>query len=239
MGSLYLRGMQRSVACDRGRYWYFCHHSMSRHLKFGSCQAVEEQLMLAGMKTLLAGGLAVALLLCMGMVPSHALEVETDFDGASVRVLGLDAGTQEVRFMPGGQAERGWPCWWYFRVAGVKPDQPLTLKLSGSDAVVAKGAGGPLTKPLSAAWAMPLRAPGRPMARLGGKHNLARREQRGRWSINFRLAVPLPADGYWWRGGRLTPRPRQRSGCDRPAQNIGWQRRWNSVAPGKGGGCPC
>ncbi len=114
--------------------------------------------MLAGMKTLSASGLVAGLLWGMSMVSIHALEVETDFDGASVRVLGVDAGAQEVRFMPGGQAERGWPCWWYFRIAGINPGQPLTLKLSGSDAVVGKGLGGPLTKPLSSSWAMPERA---------------------------------------------------------------------------------
>lgn len=101
----------------------------------------------------------VMLIWTVGMNGSaKALEVETDFEGASVRVLGMDPAANEVSFMPGGQAERGWPCWWFFRVTGVDAGRPLILKLAGSDAVVKPGTGGPMTKPLSSSWAMPERA---------------------------------------------------------------------------------
>ena len=83
-----------------------------------------------------------------------ALEVETDFEGASVRVISADATTQEVQFMPGGEAARGWPCWWYFRVTGLEASRPLALRLSGSDAVT-HVPGRPPGKPLASSWAMP------------------------------------------------------------------------------------
>lgn len=91
-------------------------------------------------------------LLCSPL--ATALTVEADFEGASVKVLETRAETQTVRFMPGGDARRGWPCWWYFRVNDLDPSKPLILELQGSDALmVQKGAG--FGKPLGAAWAMP------------------------------------------------------------------------------------
>lgn len=80
--------------------------------------------------------------------------VSSDFEGGSVKLLGIDPATREISFMPGGDPVRGWPCWWYFRVDGVEPGEPLKLRLRGSTAVVDK----PNAKPLAAAWAMPSEA---------------------------------------------------------------------------------
>jgi hypothetical protein len=88
---------------------------------------------------------------------AEALEVEADFEGASVRVLERQVESQTIRFMPGGEAARGWPCWWSFRVSGLRPAEPLVLRLVPSDAVLpAEGAA--LQKPLAPGWAMPDRA---------------------------------------------------------------------------------
>jgi hypothetical protein len=88
----------------------------------------------------------------------QALTVESDFEGASVRVTNLDAGSQTVQVMPGGDPKRGWPCWWCFRVEGLDPRKPLTLQLLASDQPMPQANGVPSNKPLSADWSMPLRA---------------------------------------------------------------------------------
>lgn len=54
--------------------------------------------------------------------------------------------------MPGGDPQRGWPCWWYFRIDGIKPDETITLRLQGSTAALGQ------QKPLAASWAMPVQA---------------------------------------------------------------------------------
>jgi len=86
-----------------------------------------------------------------------ALTVDSDFEGASIRVIQIDQSSQTIRFMPGGVAERGWPCWWHFRITDVDVSKPLTLELHGSDAVRLQP-GVSQNKPLDAAWAMPERA---------------------------------------------------------------------------------
>ncbi|GAA5509396.1 hypothetical protein Rcae01_04895 [Novipirellula caenicola] len=102
-------------------------------------------------------GIAALVLLGMTMQVSHCIAAETltvvsDFEGASVSEVQIDEATRSVSFMPGGDPERGWPCWWYFRVDGIQPDETITLRLHGSTATVGK------QKPLSASWAMPARA---------------------------------------------------------------------------------
>lgn len=87
-------------------------------------------------------------------VASEPLKVVADFEGASVREVEIDQGARSVRFMPGGDPERGWPCWWFFRIDGVTPGESLTLRLRGSTATVDK-AGASLSKPLAASWSMP------------------------------------------------------------------------------------
>ncbi|RBP44237.1 zinc carboxypeptidase [Roseimicrobium gellanilyticum] len=104
--------------------------------------------------------LVVVFVFAMGWLthPMQALTVESDFEGASVRVMHVDAGSQTVQFMPGGDPKRGWPCWWCFRVEGLDPRKPLTLQLHASDLPMPQANGVPSNKPLSADWAMPLRA---------------------------------------------------------------------------------
>src|SRR5581483_2957597 len=89
--------------------------------------------------------------------PASALTVDADFEGGSVAAVEIDEGTRTISFMPGGDPKRGWPCWWFFRVKGVKPGEEITLRLRGSTATT-DGAGSSLRKPLAASWAMPTRA---------------------------------------------------------------------------------
>ena len=90
--------------------------------------------------------------------PLSALTVESDFEGASVRVVKVDAASQTIRFMPGGDPKRGWPCWWQFRATGLDKDKPLTLELIPSDLPMLQANGAPTDKPLAGTWAMPERA---------------------------------------------------------------------------------
>src|SRR3954453_22591725 len=88
----------------------------------------------------------------------RALTIESDFEGASVRVVQSDEATQTVRFMPGGDPKRGCPCWWYFRISGIDPSKPLTLELQASDLPMPQANGVPSNKPLGGERAMADRA---------------------------------------------------------------------------------
>ena len=103
--------------------------------------------------------LAVVLPPCSAAEP---LKVLADFEGASVREVKIDQVERSIRFMPGGEAQRGWPCWWYFRIDGITPGESITLRLRGSTATVTKEAAAEaktsLLKPLAPSWAMPERA---------------------------------------------------------------------------------
>ena len=101
---------------------------------------------LAGLLALLLAGNAMA------------LTVEADFEGASVRQVEIDTPGHTIRFMPGGDPARGWPCWWQFRVNGVEAGKKLTLELQASDLPMPQANGLPSGKPLAASWAMPERA---------------------------------------------------------------------------------
>lgn len=50
---------------------------------------------------------------------NEPLAVVADFEGASVRDVEIDEQDRSVSFMPGGDPQRGWPCWWYFRIDGI------------------------------------------------------------------------------------------------------------------------
>ncbi|QDS93998.1 Zinc carboxypeptidase [Roseimaritima multifibrata] len=85
------------------------------------------------------------------------LVVDTDFEGGSARVVEIDQEKSAITVMPGGDPERGWPAWWYFRVNGLTEGQPLTVSVVGSSRLIPQGhpGGG---KPLSSSWARPSRA---------------------------------------------------------------------------------
>ena len=93
------------------------------------------------------------------ILEAHAadLRVSTDFEGASAKVESIDQTARVIRFMPGGDPQRGWACWWYLRVDGVAKDERVTLDLAGSDRPT-RNNGKDTGKPLAASWAMPTRA---------------------------------------------------------------------------------
>lgn len=85
------------------------------------------------------------------------LRVSTEFEGGSATVESVDQATRTIRFMPGGDPARGWPCWWFLRIDGTSAGETLTLDLAGSDRP-ARNNGEDTGKPLAANWAMPGRA---------------------------------------------------------------------------------
>jgi hypothetical protein len=59
------------------------------------------------------------------------LRVYTDFPGGSARVIELDHETRTVRLTPSPHPGRGWECWWYFKLTGVRPGETITVEVGG------------------------------------------------------------------------------------------------------------
>lgn len=94
--------------------------------------------------------LAALLLFCL---PAQAqLTVHHDFPGGAADILALDADAGRIEIAPPVREGRGWPCWWYVRIDGATPGQPLT--------VVVRPASRPFRAQdrLAAAWSMPRQA---------------------------------------------------------------------------------
>ena len=62
---------------------------------------------------------------------AEPLKVDTDFSGGSAKVEGIDQDGRTLRILPGGPPERGWVCWWYFKVEGIQKGETLTLDVGG------------------------------------------------------------------------------------------------------------
>ena len=88
------------------------------------------------------------------VAPSAGLAVTTDFEGASARVLSLDPVTQTIRITPGGNPERGWPCWWSLRVTGVDLARPLVLRVLANTPDITSEGGNKHVR-LGADWSLP------------------------------------------------------------------------------------
>ena len=92
--------------------------------------------------------IALALLTCTAAAD---LRVSTDFEGGSARIESIDQAARIIRFMPDGNPQRGWPCWWYLRVDGVAQDEKITLDLAGSDRPT-RNNGQDTSEPLKKDW---------------------------------------------------------------------------------------
>ena len=56
------------------------------------------------------------------ILPMRAeVKVSAEFPGGSVKVESVDAGSRVLRFKPAAHKNRGWDCWWYFKVSGLGP----------------------------------------------------------------------------------------------------------------------
>lgn len=83
---------------------------------------------------------------------SVPLSVSTGFPGGSAEVRSLNPETAEVHIHPALHDERGWPCWWYFRMDGLTTGQIVTLKVSSNPRPF-RG-----DQRLAASWCQPVRA---------------------------------------------------------------------------------
>ena len=84
-------------------------------------------------RLLLTAAIVFAALLAAtaGPVQSGDLAVHSDFPGGSAHVDGIDQQGRVLRVQPADHPGRGWRCWWYFKVTGIRPGEMLTLTVSG------------------------------------------------------------------------------------------------------------
>lgn len=80
------------------------------------------------MRTIIA---ALIVLAAAPPTPAADLKVVADFPGGSARVEGIDQKTRTVRIVPTPHADRGWVCWWYFKLEGVEKGETITLDVGG------------------------------------------------------------------------------------------------------------
>lgn len=59
------------------------------------------------------------------------LTVTTNFPGGSAEVESINSTTRTVSIRPTAHADRGWTCWWSFRLDGIQPGETLTLNVTG------------------------------------------------------------------------------------------------------------
>ena len=87
------------------------------------------------------GATRSALALIFGCIALKAkVEVKSDFPGGSVVVDALDEEARTLRFRPMNYKNKGWACWWSFKVSGLKPGEVWRLGLQGSGFAVPKRA---------------------------------------------------------------------------------------------------
>ncbi len=59
--------------------------------------------------------------------PLPQLVVELDFANGNGQVELLDQKTRTIRLRPIEHPQRGWACWWYIKVTGIRPGETITL----------------------------------------------------------------------------------------------------------------
>lgn len=59
------------------------------------------------------------------------LQVQADFPGGSARVEAIDEETRTIQLVPTPHKDRGWVCWWYCKVIGIRPGETIILDVGG------------------------------------------------------------------------------------------------------------
>lgn len=80
------------------------------------------------------------------------VRVVADFEGGNAEVLALDPATRTLRIAPELRPGRGWPCWWFFKLTGLKPGEPWTLEIQAQSKPFREGS------VLSETWCQPKHA---------------------------------------------------------------------------------
>jgi hypothetical protein len=86
-----------------------------------------------------------------------AFTISTNFESGSAKVIEIDPVTQTIRIMPGGDVDRGWPCWWYLRADGLDTNKPFTLQVTAQN-VNRPGEDSKKGPRLAPDWSLPSRA---------------------------------------------------------------------------------
>lgn len=88
---------------------------------------------------LLFPGLVIALLFHCGcttgpLTPDgkRMLRVKSDFPGGSARILRIDQTNRVVHLNPEPYPDKGWDCWWYFKLEGIEPGETIELNVGNS-----------------------------------------------------------------------------------------------------------
>ncbi len=71
---------------------------------------------------------SLLVLFCCYVIQAE-ISVHSDFEGGSVEVLEMDSEKQFMKVMPAAHKGKGWRCWWYFRVDGLKAASDLILEV--------------------------------------------------------------------------------------------------------------
>ena len=74
-----------------------------------------------------AASVLLLMLVFLQAAPAAELQVTTNFPGGSAKIESIDQKTRTVQLIPGGPMERGWVCWWYFKLSGGTPAETITL----------------------------------------------------------------------------------------------------------------
>ena len=146
------------------------------------------------------GGWLAAVLPFLATPASAALQISSDFESGSARVLALDDAGQVVRLTPAGTEARGWTNWWYFRVEGIDASKPLTVEVQARESFVPME-GGAKKILLNPSWTLPSRAAfstdGKTWAQTAPGHRNGR-------TIVYRWDTPPPRLWLAW-GPPFTP----------------------------------
>lgn len=95
---------------------------------------IQRALHVAGRRCLVATGLMTWLLAVSGQPAvslAADLAVDIDFSGGSAVVEAIDQERRTIKILPSDHPGRGWRCWWYIHVTGIKPGETITLDVGG------------------------------------------------------------------------------------------------------------
>src|SRR5262245_56978727 len=62
--------------------------------------------------------------------PHKPLRLSSDFSGGSATVLSIDQQSRMIRIRPESNPDRGWECWWYFKLEGCQPGEKITFEVN-------------------------------------------------------------------------------------------------------------
>lgn len=71
--------------------------------------------------------LLVAFSTSLALAQQQTLSVSVDFPGGSAVVREIDQNARLVKIDPTQHVDRGWICWWYCKISGIRPGETITL----------------------------------------------------------------------------------------------------------------